>query len=153
MTEFQPLPPKALLLMRVRSGVVVGFVAAVLVAFAVVALLNEFPGVGVVSAVVAVAAVAGWWVLVGLVFRSYGWRLTDGTVELRHGVIVKRHAVLPRTRVQNVTVVAGPLARALGLATVTVHSAGANTPNIQLPDVSTEVGDWLRASLLPAARV
>ncbi|HOT81569.1 MAG TPA: PH domain-containing protein, partial [Microthrixaceae bacterium] len=131
------------------------FVIVVLLVGAVAAFLGDVAGAttyGLVLAAVAVLVLAGWWVFSGLVFRAYGWKLTDGTVELRHGVVVQRHQVLPRARVQNVTKEAGPVSRAFGLASITVHSAGANTPNITVPDLTVEVGDRLRTNLLPAAR-
>ncbi len=153
--DFEPLPPKALTVIRLRLLAPAGFVIVVLLVGAVAAFLGDVAGAttyGVVLAAVAVLVLLGWWVFSGLVFRAYGWKLTDGTVELRHGVVVQRHQVLPRARVQNVTKEAGPVSRAFGLASITVHSAGANTPNITVPDLTVEVGDRLRTSLLPAAR-
>ncbi len=153
--DFEPLPPKALTVIRLRLLAPAGFVIVVLLVGAVAAFLGDVAGAttyGLVLAAVAVVVLAGWWVFSGLVFRAYGWKLTDGTVELRHGVVVQRHQVLPRARVQNVTKEAGPVSRAFGLASITVHSAGANTPNITVPDLTVEVGDRLRTNLLPAAR-
>lgn len=153
--DFEPLPPKALTVIRLRLLAPAGFVIVVLLVGAVAAFLGDVAGAatyGLVLAAVAVLVMAGWWVFSGLVFRAYGWKLTDGTVELRHGVVVQRHQVLPRARVQNVTKEAGPVSRAFGLASITVHSAGANTPNITVPDLTVEVGDRLRTNLLPAAR-
>lgn len=137
-------------MIRFRLAVPLLGTALILVVFAVVAAVVSQVATAVAAAVLAVAVVGVWWVVSGLVYRSYRWQLTSGTVELRHGVIVHYHQVLPRTRVQNVTQTSGPIARALGLATVTVHSAGANTPNITIPGMATDAGDWLRASLLPA---
>jgi len=153
--DFEPLPPKALTVIRLRLLAPAGFVIVVLLVGAVAAFLGDVAGAttyGLVLAAVAALVLAGWWVFSGLVFRAYGWKLTDGTVELRHGVVVQRHQVLPRARVQNVTKEAGPVSRAFGLASITVHSAGANTPNITVPDLTVEVGDRLRTNLLPAAR-
>ena len=153
--DFEPLPPKALTVIRLRLLAPAGFVIVVLLVGAVAAFLGDVAGAttyGVVLAALTVLVLLGWWVFSGLVFRAYGWKLTDGTVELRHGVVVQRHQVLPRARVQNVTKEAGPVSRAFGLASITVHSAGANTPNITVPDLTVEVGDRLRTNLLPAAR-
>jgi hypothetical protein len=151
--EFQALPPKALTVIRLRLFVGTGFLALVLLIGAIVALVaGDATVMAIVLFVVAAAVLVGTWIYAGLVFRSYGWMLTDGTVELQHGVIIRRHQVLPRARVQNVTKQAGPVSRAFGLASITVHSAGANTPNITVPDLAVEVGDWLRTNLLPSAR-
>ena len=137
--------------MRLRSGAIVLLISLVVAVFSGLAIANDAALVGTAAGVVTLLGLVAWWVLTRLVYGSYGWALTDGTVEMRFGVIVKRHQVLPRTRVQNVTQSAGPVARWLGLASVVVHSAGANTPNIRLPDVNVETGESLRASLLPAA--
>ena len=152
MNEFQPLPPAAKTIIRLRLGVAYVLVALVLVVFTVVAAMAGEPALAVIAGVAAVAVIAVWWISSTLIYRAYGWMLTAETVELRSGVIVHRHMVLPRTRVQNVTVSAGPVARSLGVTTVIVHSAGAKTPNIAIPDVTNEVGDFVRTSLLPSVR-
>ena len=92
--DFEPLPPKALTVIRLRLLAPAGFVIVVLLVGAVAAFLGDVAGAttyGLVLAAVAVLVLAGWWVFSGLVFRAYGWKLTDGTVELRHGVVVQRH--------------------------------------------------------------
>lgn len=149
--DFQPLPPRALTMIRLRSATVLTLVA-LFVAAAVVSFVAGEPVLGAVSLIVSGATAAAWWVLCGLVYRSYRWKLTDETIELCRGYLVRRHIVLPRARVQNVTKSAGPVARAYGLVTVTVHSAGANTPNITLPDIGADTGEALRAGLLPSVR-
>lgn len=149
MDDFQPLPPRALTMIRLRTATAV-FVALLLLVLGIVALVVGEPAAGVACLAVAAGVVGVWWWYAGLLYRSYRWLLTAETIELRRGVIVRRHVVLPRTRVQNVTRTAGPVARAFGLVSVTVHSAGANTPNIMLPDVTVEIGESLRAGLLPA---
>ena len=152
MNEFQLLPPAARSLIRLRLGVPAAVVALVLAVFAILAGVSGEVVLAVVAAVVIAAVVSLWWVCSNLVYKAYGWMLTPETVELRSGVIVHRHMVLPRSRVQNVTVSAGPIARSFGVTTVTVHSAGAKTPNISIPDVTNEVGDFVRTSLLPSVR-
>lgn len=147
--EPQPLPPAALRLWRVQVGLIVGFVALVFLAGGVVAIVAGEALFAVVALVVVALAAAGWWFGTGWCFRAYRWQLTDATVELRRGVWIRRHEVLPRERVQNVTQTAGPLARSMGLATVMVHSAGARTPDVVIPDISGDVAAALRAELLP----
>lgn len=145
------MSPKALTVMRIRALAVVGALTLVVVTGGIAALVSGMDTpLGVLLLVVGAAMIVAAWVFTTLLYRSYRWRLTDGTVELRHGVVVQRHQVLPRARVQNVTKEAGPLSRVLGLATVTVHSAGANTPNVTIPDLTVDEGDELRARLLPS---
>lgn len=147
--DAQPLPPAALRLWRVQVGAIVGFVALVCLVGGVVAVIAGEALFAAIALVVVGLLVAGWWVGTGWSFRSYRWQLTASTVELRRGVLIRRHEVLPRARVQNVTQTAGPLARSMGLATVMIHSAGARTPNVVIPDIPGEVAAALRAELLP----
>lgn len=149
-SESQPLPPAALRLWRVRSGAVVGFVAIIIAVAGVVAVVAGESVFAVVALAVVAGLVAGWWFGTGWVFRSYRWVLGPDTVELWRGVWVRRHEVLPRARVQNVTQTAGPVARSMGLATVMIHSAGVRTPNVVIPDIAAEVAAVLRSELLPA---
>lgn len=149
--EFLPFPPAARSLLRIRYGVVVllGGVVAGGAAF----LLGRAAGfvVGVVAWVVAgggAVAFALWWSTLEWTRRT--WRLSDSTVELRQGVIWKSHAVLPRNRVQNVTLASGPIRRYFGVETVTVHSAGAATPNIVLEGFGAADAARLRELLMPS---
>jgi len=137
-------------MIRLRLSAAPGF-AAVVVMFALVAFIAGDGLTGAVGLAAAAVVLAGWWVWAGLVHRSYGWTLTDGTVELQHGVLLQRRVVMPRSGVQNVTKSSSPLARRLGLASVTVHSAGAATPNLMIPDLADDVGDELVVNLLPGS--
>ena len=76
------------------------------------------------------------------------WMVGEAAVEPRRGVFWRRHVVLPRNRVQNVTISTGPVRSYLDLVTVVVHSAGAATPNIALPGVSPAEGEWVQQILL-----
>lgn len=147
--EAQPLPPSALRLWRIRSGAIVGFVATLVTATGVLAIVAGEAILAAVAFGAVAVGVAAWWVATGWVFRSYRWALLPETVELWRGVWIRRHEVLPRARVQNVTQTAGPVARSFGLATVVVHSAGVRTPNVQIPDLERDVAVALRAELLP----
>lgn len=149
--EFVALPSQARTMIRLRALMPTGLVALVLVVGAVAAFIAGAVLWGAMLSAIAALLVAAAWIFSGMVFGSYRWRLTSGTVELQRGVIVRRHEVLPRARVQNVTKHAGPIARMLGVATVTVHSAGAATPNVSIPDLIVADGDAVRASLLPQA--
>lgn len=87
-----------------------------------------------------------WWA--GKSMELWSWMVGEDTVELRRGVFWRRHVVLPRNRVQNVTISTGPVRSYLDLVTVVVHSAGAATPNIALPGVSPAEGEWVQQILL-----
>ena len=120
-----------------------------MVVFGVIAFVADEAVLGAISMTAAVVAAAVWWVWSTLRFRAVSWELTEGTVESRLGVVRRVESVLPRGRVQNVTKSSGPVERALGMATIHVHSAGANTPDIVIPHVYEADAEHLRSVLLP----
>jgi uncharacterized protein len=83
-------------------------------------------------------------------WRGWSWRLTDTAVELRSGVITRRHVVIPHFRVQQIDVLEGPLERLLGLATLTVTTASA-AGSVSLPGLPAETAPAVRAELLARA--
>lgn len=151
MDEFERLPHAALVLMRLRFGAVFGVIAVILGVFAALLAGAGADIQAAVFAILAVAMIAGIWVLAAVVYRSIGWRLTDATVEVRQGVVVRQHLVVPLPSIQNVTQSAGPIARVMGLATLTVYSAGPNTPNVTIPDLTEAAAVRLLEDLLPTA--
>lgn len=92
-----------------------------------------------------IAVVGLWWT--PLEHRRWGWRLTDELFEVRSGVVVRTVAMVPRSRIQNVTTAAGPLQTQLGLVSLSVHTAGARTPNVSIRDLDAETAEWLRHQL------
>ena len=149
--DFEPFPPEVrtiLLLQYLPAVAVAGLLAVVPVALVWIHLSAPL-AIGMWLAVAVASVAAAWW-WAGLQLDMRSWRVTDATVELRKGVIWKVHAVLPRNRVQNVTIASGPVRRYLGLATVVAHSAGASTPNIDLECLSISNADQLQTTLLAA---
>src|SRR5262245_55398921 len=76
--------------------------------------------------VVAVYGVWRSWVTVRAV-RSWGYAERGEDLLVRHGLLVRRLSIVPYARMQFVDVTAGPLERAFGLATVTLHTAAAHS--------------------------
>ena len=83
-------------------------------------------------------------------WRGWSWRLTDSAVELRSGVLTRRHIVVPHFRVQQIDVLEGPLERLLGLATLTVTTASA-AGSASLPGLPAELAPAVRSELLALA--
>jgi membrane protein YdbS with pleckstrin-like domain len=81
---------------------------------------------------------------------GWSWRLTDTAVELRSGVLTRRHVVVPHFRVQQIDVLEGPLERLLGLATLTVTTASA-AGSVSLPGLAADAAPAVRAELLARA--
>jgi membrane protein YdbS with pleckstrin-like domain len=80
--------------------------------------------------------------------RSWGYAERSDDLLVRHGLLVRRLSIVPYGRMQFVDVTAGPLERALGLATVQLHTAAAASdariPGL-MPDEATRLRDRLTA--------
>jgi membrane protein YdbS with pleckstrin-like domain len=76
-------------------------------------------------AAVAVVGAAIRAVLVVRSVRAWGYAERAEDLLIRHGILVRRLSIVPYARMQFVDVTAGPLERALGLATVKLHTAAA----------------------------
>lgn len=78
------------------------------------------------AAAVVVEFIWGWW-LIGRRVRSYGYVERSDDLLVTSGIMFRRLVVVPYGRLQLVDVVAGPLDRAFGIATVRLHTAAATT--------------------------
>jgi membrane protein YdbS with pleckstrin-like domain len=83
-------------------------------------------------------------------WRRWSWRLTDRAIELRSGVMTRRHVVVPHFRVQQIDVLEGPLERLLGLATLRVTTASA-AGSVDLPGLTASMAPGVRGELLARA--
>jgi uncharacterized protein len=139
-------PDRALLrLRRILATVLVGG-PVLLVGALVGAMAGPVQGI----AVLAVGAALLGVVLLAAErrFHAWGYYERDDDLLVRRGVLVRRLSVVPYGRMQYVDVVAGPLARRFGLATVTLHTAAAATdafvPGLRA-DEATRLRDRLAA--------
>ena len=76
------------------------------------------------AALAAVPFVGMWFVLRGR-YRSWGYFEREDELLVRRGLLVQQVSVVPYGRMQFVDVVAGPVDRMFGLATVQLHTAAA----------------------------
>lgn len=105
-------------------------VPAAAVALVQLVLMVVLPDVWWIGALIIAAAVvaATWgWVWAGRNQRSWGYAENVDDLLVTSGVMFKRLVAIPYGRMQFVDVEAGPLARAYGVATVTLHTASAET--------------------------
>lgn len=149
MSSVQRLPARARTVIRINRAIWL-FIPLVIIAAGVTNAVVLSLAFGGVAIAVGVASVGLWWWWTAAVYRSVSWRVEADTVELWSGVVIRSHSVLPRARVQNVTRTSGPVQRWKRLATLTVHSAGAHTPDIVIPHLDKNDADAIRAALLPA---
>ncbi len=73
-------------------------------------------------------AVSAWpWWLAGRQVRAIGYAEREDDLLVRRGIMFRSLSVVPYGRMQYVDVSAGPLERALGIATVQLHTASASS--------------------------
>ncbi len=80
------------------------------------------------AVVVATGAFIGlWWRIAGRHSCAWGYAERERDLVIRRGVLIRRLTIVPYGRMQFVDVKQGPLARALGVSTVQLHTAAAAT--------------------------
>lgn len=133
-------------LLRLRRRVAVGAVGPPVLVLGAVAGLLQGP-VAALAAVVAGAALLG--TALAVVQRrvaAWGYLERPDDLLVRRGVLVRRVSLVPYGRLQYVDVVAGPLDRRYGLATVTLHTAAASTDAV-VPGLRADEAARLRDRL------
>ena len=88
------------------------------------------------------------WAAIGRNHRSWGYAERAEDLLVTRGVLFRRLVVVPYGRMQLVDVVAGPIERYFGIATVRLHTAAAGTEaHIRglLPDEAARLRDRLAA--------
>lgn len=140
-----PLERRVLQLWRLRAGLVIGPV--VLVAAAVTGAAAGVPAAlaGLAALGASGAGLAWWWT--ALVWRSWRFRIGEGALELRHGVLTRRESTIPFHRVQHIDTEAGPLERRLGLTTLVLRTASASSDST-VPGIDAAHAEELRARIL-----
>lgn len=102
-----------------------------------------------IPAVVAAAAAAvfvwAWW-LIGRRVRSFGYAERADDLLVTSGILFRRLVIVPYGRMQLVDLRAGPIDRALGIATVQLHTAAATT-DATIPGLPPDQAGALRDRL------
>lgn len=146
----EPWVPVSGALATARRIVLLPWLALLALAAGLPALTLDLPTwARVLLAGVAVAAllIAGWtWSWAGRNQRSWGYAEAEEDLLVTGGVMFKRMVAVPYGRMQFVDVSAGPLARALGIATVTLHTASTETA-AGIPGVPADEARRLRNRL------
>lgn len=143
--DLVPLERRVLSLWRIRTSIGLGaWVALVLAAFVGAGAVL----LGVVAATV-LAVVGGlllrWWT--SLVWRSWQFRVGDGALHLRHGVLTRRESTIPYHRVQHIDLEAGPLERRMGLTSLILRTASASSDST-VPGIDAGDAEALRTRIL-----
>lgn len=81
-------------------------------------------------------------------FEAFRYALTPVDLGVRHGVFWHLSRTVPRVRIQHVDVHSGPLDRALGLAQVSIYTAGSAGAVETIPGLDPAAAEALRDALL-----
>ena len=123
--DWQRVSPKLATIRRIL--ILVPVAVAVVVQLVILLAVGDIWLIGVLVIVLALAVGAWGWAWAGRNQRSWGYAENDDDLLVTRGVMFKRLVAIPYGRMQFVDVEAGPLARAYGVATVTLHTASAET--------------------------
>ena len=115
-------------LRTVRRILILGSLAfAAVVAIVPIAIFTDLLWLVVMIAVLAIAGAVWGWIWAGRNQASWGYAENDDDLLVTSGVMFKRLVAVPYGRMQFVDVNAGPVHRAFGIATVTLHTASTET--------------------------
>ncbi|MGB7982301.1 MAG: PH domain-containing protein [Candidatus Nanopelagicales bacterium] len=140
---WHPVSPK---LATARRITLVGTMLLVLIGVGLLGLIPEArPAALVLGVVWLVLLVWAWW-LIGRRVRSFGYAERADDLLVTSGIMFRRLVIVPYGRMQLVDITAGPLDRALGVATVQLHTAAAST-NATIPGLPPTEATGLRDRL------
>ena len=123
--DWQRVSPK---LATIRRILILAPAAVVLIAgLMLLVMLPDLWWIGALLIVLSLGATGWGWVWAGRNQRSWGYAENDDDLLVTSGVMFKRLVAIPYGRMQFVDVEAGPLDRAYGVATVTLHTASTET--------------------------
>ena len=149
MTPLNPVSPKYAGVRIVRSVLQWGGFVLVFAVLAIVGLVIDETVVVIISLAFIVPFLVGMIIEIIIVFRqvrALGYREREHDLLLQRGIMFRSTTVIPYGRLQYVEVTAGPIMRALGLATVTMHTASAST-DASLPGLPRAEAEALRDSI------
>lgn len=117
-----------------------------LAALVVTALLPDLRWIPAIVAALFLAEAVRSFVWAGRSQRAWGYAENDEDLLVTSGVMFRRLVAVPYGRMQFVDVQAGPLQRAFGVATVTLHTASAETTS-DIPGLPADEATRLRNRL------
>lgn len=144
-SQWQPLPPRGALFAAAGGATGTGIFFAVL--GGVLALLPQLPHpvLGALGGALIGALLGAWfgWRRHRLTF----WRLDSQALGVRRGHLWQSESHVPISRVQHLDLGRGPLQRAAGLATLTVHTAGTRLNTVAITGLELADAERLRDRL------
>lgn len=129
--------------------------ALVAVALLAVSTVAELAIPGYTGVLWAPAGVFALWLLIRAPLRRYsarGYSLEGERLRVVRGILFRADTVVPFGRVQHIDVGQGPLERAFGLATLTVHTAGTHNASVAVPGLAQAEATAIREAIRAAIR-
>lgn len=80
-------------------------------------------------------------------YRAWGYDQREDELIVKHGNLIRQLTVVPFGRVQHIDIAAGPLQRALGLATLVLNTAGTRGAAVKLPGLRPDTAEQMRGHI------
>lgn len=143
-TALQPVDPayKKVLLWGWMTRWAILCVIAVFFIFFIERFQHVLPITIIAAAMVAISLFNLWVVFKSFTRKAYAVRERD--LIYRSGWIIQRYSVCPFSRIQHCSVSIGPFERKVGLASLSVFTAGAQGSDIRIPGLKEETAFALR---------
>ncbi len=125
--SYRRLNRKCILSMYINNGIVYAVLLALFLLLVIFVPTAREPGAGIII----ILAAAGMVLLLAyfvigprIYYDRYRYMITHDKVDVRYGIIILRHILVPIERVHQVEVSRGPVNNMLGLANVNITTAG-----------------------------
>lgn len=139
-----PLHPRQLSLLRIRFAVGGLVLLGVLAGADAAAAGRGLLPMGIASGVGLLLVLLAVFLVPRRRFASWGYRVEEDELWVRHGLAVRKLTVVPFGRVQHIDVGQGPIERSLGLATLVLNTAGTRGAAVRLPGLLQATAEELR---------
>lgn len=145
--ELTRLHPNYKLMMRV--GAIIAAAVLMVVASVFETVLRAEAGVplGVIMVPAAVLALFIALRIPAARYSARGYQISRDRLRVVRGIMWHSDTVVPFGRVQHIDVDQGPIERALGIATLTLHTAGSHNASVSLPGLGHELAVEMREEI------
>lgn len=77
-------------------------------------------------------------------YRAWAYGMDSDELQVRRGVWIRVHTMVPLDHVQHIDVSQGPIERALGICSLVLHTAGTLNSQIVLPGLTRATAEAMR---------
>lgn len=145
------LDPKVKKLWRIEA-VIVGLIYAVIIAgagFLIEQVVDEISTpIGIIGTILGVSVLALTIIVANKRYEFWRYLLGEHDISVSRGIWWKTWTFVPRARIQHVDITSGPIARALGLAVVSIYVGGHSGAVASIPGLAQAEAERIRQELL-----